>query len=1239
MSEPVSTTSGGGGSSSHAPGSAGRGRFGNQGRWFTSAAVLLVASTLVMVRQEPPTDAYGAETVTPRDAEWWLRPVEFNRQRRLPLVFGDLNDVFVLPGKGGTRQQVWVVGNGGLILHSGDLGRNWKRIELVKAAARKSSPARSAAAGTGVGPVDAAGLLAVAGAPPQGNAGRQGDSGDPPPPPPAPPLPTRQQAGGAAAAGGRGAAATSPGQAAGTGTNRRSRTAEELARSDLRSVWFADEKTGWVAGDFGALFVTHDGGGTWALLPGTGIPPEEQLSELIFEGSRGWLTAGVWLRDFPGGPGRWERGGGFSWSRYQTEDGGNSWIRPDKVDQHVSLVGTAVQIEQGARVSFQYLDHPASVSNHPQDRAAVDYPIVLRHEGLRSLARGRFAPGQEIPTLKAIFALDESSPSVVWAVGARGVAFRSVDNGLTWNAQDFHTQQRLTAIHFLDDGHGWMTGAAGTLVATENGGATWFRQSRNTVLGTAAAGNQELAARAAAALGPYSMWPAPWYFLSLLVVVALLVPTLAPLPPDVGPEKSLVDSLLTDRAIDREEADALKFNPVVLGLSAFLRNVNTEPPLTIAITGEWGSGKSSLMNLLRADLRRRRWHPVWFNAWHHQKEQHLLASLLEAVRAQAVPPWWRPEGARFRPRLLRIRAERFWPVVLLLLVAFLFSAGYVAANPERTKQAAVRLQEAASQLGNSADRKAKAAERTAVQGVVQVPVGAAAPADLKGQRSYNSKLTASQQPEAIGRPREKSEGGSEQLPLVAFLVTASGVIAAAARGVKGFGVNPAKLLARRSTKVRDLEALTGFRHRFAAEFRDVTAALNPQTMLILIDDLDRCRPEMVLEVLEAVNFLVTSGDCFVVLGMARDWVLRSVGWSFQEVAGELLDRPADLPADLTQEDIARTRRQEFARQYLEKLINLEVAVPVATDKQLQDLVAPPRTKEEVEEERRRSSGWRRKRLLRATRRALPAAALLVVLISGFVYGLRQGPAPASSPAQPPISGGVSEIRPAPPPAPPAPTPPGFAVWIGGQPGPPAPPPVLAGPMHSRPLPFVVLGLTLAGFGVWRLSVPRDLVTHDSPKFAEALKLWQPVITSSRHTPRAIKRYVNRVRCLEMLQRPAEKVPGPWKRIVEEGKRIVDAVLRRQHEAQRLDQAPAAIPEQVLVALSAIELRHPAWITGDRPLAECAREPGADPHLVKLIGGGQDLEVFRHDYRELAKGIRTSTEGAGDTLSGVERAAT
>ena len=42
---------------------------------------------------------------------------------------------------------------------------------------------------------------------------------------------------------------------------------------------------------------------------------------------------------------------------------------------------------------------------------------------------------------------------------------------------------------------------------------------------------------------------------------------------------------------------------------------------------------------------------VWFNAWHHQKEESLLAPLLKNILAQAVPPLWTRTGIEFRFRL------------------------------------------------------------------------------------------------------------------------------------------------------------------------------------------------------------------------------------------------------------------------------------------------------------------------------------------------------------------------------------------------------------------------------------------------------------------------------------------------------------------------------------------------------------------------------------------------------------
>ena len=57
----------------------------------------------------------------------------------------------------------------------------------------------------------------------------------------------------------------------------------------------------------------------------------------------------------------------------------------------------------------------------------------------------------------------------------------------------------------------------------------------------------------------------------------------------------------------------------------------------LALTAEWGMGKSSAMRLLQKQLRDRNMPTIWFNAWHHQNEEHLFAALMEQIRRDAAP--------------------------------------------------------------------------------------------------------------------------------------------------------------------------------------------------------------------------------------------------------------------------------------------------------------------------------------------------------------------------------------------------------------------------------------------------------------------------------------------------------------------------------------------------------------------------------------------------------------------------
>jgi len=417
--------------------------------------------------------------------------------------------------------------------------------------------------------------------------------------------------------------------------------------------------------------------------------------------------------------------------------------------------------------------------------------------------------------------------------------------------------------------------------------------------------------------------------------------------------------------------------------------------------------------------------------------------------------------------------------------------------------------------------------------------------------------------------------------------------------------------------VRDLENLTGFRHRFAAEFRDITAALNPRTMLILIDDLDRCRPEMVLEVLESVNFLVSSGDCFVVLGMARERVVRCVGLGFKDVASELLTtEPRPEEKELPAEELARRRRIEFAHQYLEKLINIEVPVPSPTDAQSRRLMLAGGPLEEEPQESRGRRLWRT--AWPVVRKALPAASVVLLLFLGYWLGA----VPPSRSGNEPKTAAAETAGPGRSPATPAMSVPGAIPASSGGTLPTGPAKVEEGQEARLPVWLVALLLiVIVGLGVWRLSIPPGVVLRDSQEFETALATWHPLVFSFRNTPRSIKRFLNRVRYLAMLQRGQSAEPVGWRA-------VLAWLLRRLagHLEQTADNRHhAPIPEDVLVALAAIDHCHPEWLGSNEfflaPQVVLAGQPIPDEIRAALLR--TPLAPYREAYSRMSKGIHMS----------------
>ena len=600
---------------------------------------------------------------------------------------------------------------------------------------------------------------------------------------------------------------------------------------------------------------------------------------------------------------------------------------------------------------------------------------------------------------------------------------------------------------------------------------------------------------------------------------------------------SAIDAMGTsDAPVGEFALDRLQFGPLARGISRFLRNTNTRPPLTLTISGDWGSGKSTLMELVCADLRGYGIRPVWFNAWHHQQEEQLLVALLNAIRAKGLPSIGSGDGLAFRLRLLLSRSKKHFIVSVLVTAAIATLTGYLLGHDFSEW---IALWDTVTGVGTK----------------------------MSSSKEAISKLTI-----------------ADASWLSAQLAGAAATLYSLYKGLAAFPVNPAVLLAGTADgfKLKNASARTSFRDRFATEFGEVTDAL-PYTMVIVIDDLDRCQPSTVLTIMEAVNFLVSSGRCFVMFGMATNRVEAALAIEFEKIADELA--AADQRSTVDEKQTPDARRLNYVRDYLDKLVNLEVVVPNRADILPQLLEDAPTANSAI--------------ILKAVKQSLefwPSWLAAVIVVLGLLIGFESRIPHATVQKALPSATQIPLEPTAKPTAPLTASPTGSAVLTAATDTPNRYVPTMQ-ENSEFVLDKLAIAITIAFIvalagGVVLYGLRANLRSvHDSQEFRAALRVWISVVQRRRVTPRAVKRFGNRLRYLAMLQQPGRLDETGFDGLRRRLKAVGNFSSKRdasdtERRSPQLDASEGhRISESVLVALAALyEVYGPEWRSHMHPSA-------------------------------------------------------
>jgi len=385
-----------------------------------------------------------------------------------------------------------------------------------------------------------------------------------------------------------------------------------------------------------------------------------------------------------------------------------------------------------------------------------------------------------------------------------------------------------------------------------------------------------------------------------------------------GP-RTLSTSLLNDGAVTMGTQDRLGFEPTAETLASFISSTGTATPLVIAVNAKWGAGKSSLVNFVTEKLERR----LDLEAFYYAANERLYLKsffdwcvtnqpgsgfhrLGQAVRSA------RPLNSRLRHTVVRFDA---WMHDDAPQIASAFAKQIIIAASSARPLVWQILRPVSFKYSG----------KVAILGTLSVLALSYFAIGLVSLTFFpDFSVRCISQLEGLFR----SAGSKGAHPAggwfgkaEATAPTLFGIVGLTAKQVKEFFDSVNKYI--KSPERASSEAsLAKVNERLRGLIQQATT--NNRRFIIYVDNLERCKPENALSLLEVINQLLSHPQVVTIIAADMEIIAASAGSRFKEQA-KLLATSEGTEAGIC---------LEYGRRYVRKMVQLNVSLPKPSPAQL-----------------------------------------------------------------------------------------------------------------------------------------------------------------------------------------------------------------------------------------------------------------------------------------------------------------